>query len=380
MKIVERNWVTPAMDEDEGVFEKLFQDFTPGMHKLRNGSTGEILLEQPERFFMRSRFLDGYTPGDRSVHDEIMLATHRDYLRGTDGRGFSALEIEFFRGENDIALAFKTDSPLIFEQQVNNLRRLYEHLGDNAINYTAEFETALQGIIDEFVSKGGMYIQSDREGVADSIRAMFRGEEGKYTAQDLKTMAALAFEDDLRRFNNRLENPHSSTFGTFVASQMNMIGAAFESGKLSEAAFETVVSKLTSTVDFITGRLNHLFNLMRNDPNSSREFDYSPLDRDNIMDSINEVFNSMREGRFDRNLSSAMLGIFINLHNATLMLRFAYAEPNEDNNRQFINRDREDDIIRFENMISSGSQHFADFLNGTELAVNNKPLFVDVTV
>jgi hypothetical protein len=374
MKIVEHNWETPEVDE--GIFERLLQDLTPEMNSIRNSATGELLLRQPELFYMKSSFLEGYAPGEHSVEAEIMLATHRDYLGGTDGSGLSGIESEFFKGANDIVIAFKTDSPLVFEQQVNNLRKLYEHLGDNAVSYTAEFETALQGIIDEFVNKGGMYIQSDSGGVADSIRAMFRGEEGKYTAQDLKTMAALYFEDNLKRTSNPVE----STLGTFMASQISMIGAAFESGNLSEAAFETVVSKFTSMVDLFTERRNHMFNLLRNDPNSSNEFEYKPLNRDEIMDSMNELFNSMREGRFNSNFSSAIMNMFIKLHNSSFEIRFAYAEPNEDNKKLFIDKDKDDDITRFENLISSGSSHFSEFLNQTQLAVNNNPLFVYMAV
>ena len=273
--------------------------------------------------------------------------------------------------KQDILIARYTESPLVFEQQIKNLKSLNEHLGSDAVNYSAEFETALEGIINQFLQNGGMYVQSVSNDVADSIRSMFRGEEGEFSVDDIKTMAALSFENDLRNLNSE---PGARSLGTFIGSQINMIGMAHESGKLSSTALESVITTFNSLVENWLNRHESRLSFIINDPNSSNKIEYETPDKDDVMKAINDMFNAMRENRFNKNLNTATINILIELHNASVASRLAYIETNDENKKQFIDKDYEKD--RFVGFITS-SRQFSEFISQTPSKVNYNPLSMD---
>ena len=152
---------------------------------------------------------------------------------------------------------------------------------------------------------------------------------------------------------------------------------AHESGKLSINALESVITTFNSLIENWLYRHESRFNFIYNNPNNLNKVEYSNPDKDDVLIAINDIFNEMRENRFNKDLNSATVNILIELHNASVATRLTFVEINDENKKQFINED--DGKDRFLGLITANHQ-FMEFISLTPSKVNNSPLYMDALV
>ena len=377
IKIVSPKFEQLEVDESHlavSPYERILDGFDLG--RVMQMTPEETAVWRRETFYTKDKNLEGYAPGDRPIEVEITLATYRDFV----ALDYSKIntQIKGLPCPIAISIAKTLSSPFVFEQQVNNLKTLYEHLGDDAANYTDLFDAALQGVIAEFIHKGGRFIGPDKDGVvADSMRAMFRGEEGTYTADDLKTMAALSFELDTRYHTGDDRSVFSA--GVFPGYQALMIANARNAGKLSDAAFQTVTTHFIKNQEYIYMLAEYNLNQLRNNPKSSKQFDYIMPSLDDLKKALNAMLNYKPDDDPNQSLRFAF-SVLAQLHNTSLQMRYAYLADSMENLHKipFIRND--DDRKAFESSITSGNRHFTEFLNKPNLTAISYSSPFDISV
>ena len=337
------------------------------------------LNNQREVFYSTDETLE-YTPGYLSVEDEIRLATQYGLAGVIDGKLTPSVSQVIIKTDgsaesrqaNALALAKATNpSPLNFEQKVNNLKNLYEHLGDAAINYSTDFEKALNGIIDEFVSKGGFYVSTDKEGVADSIRAMFSGMEGKYTVDDLKTMAVLSFERV-----GAMESDSEIQTGMRLGFDALSIEIARNAGKLSDAAYATVKDAFAAYVDDVIKQMNSYIEHAKNDPYMPKGVAYSPVRPEMVYKAIDIMLRALENADYNQGLREAIKTLE-SMHNSQRDSQQVNGNVDQRFNMLFTNpmtRISDGDLLQI------SSKSFADYLNRPEWSINGNPFSVSVTI
>ena len=341
-------------------------------------NTLRSLNAQREAFYSTDETLN-YTPGNLSVEDEIRLATQSGFAGIIDGKLTPSISQVILKTDgsaeskqaNALALVkMNSPSPFDFEQKVNNLKSLYEHLGDTAINYSSDFENALNGLIDDFVSKGGFYVNADKEGVADSIRSMFNGTEGKYTVDDLKTMAVLSFE--------RIGAPESDNelqVGMKLGLDALSIEMARNAGKLSDAAYATVKDAFNTYVDDVIKQMNSYIEQAKNDPFMSKEVAYSPVRPELVYKAIDVMLGALENADYNQGLREAIKTLE-SMHNSQRDSQQENGKVDHRFSGQFTNpmtRVSDGDYLQIT------SKSLTDYLNRPEWSVNGNPFPVSVT-
>jgi hypothetical protein len=334
------------------------------------------MTSEREVFYSRSNSLQNFNPGQHgalSVEDEIRLATETGFAGIVDGKLTPSFSLTWTNDPN-MKQDITTNSPLDFMQKINNLRSLFEHLGDNAVNYTTQFENALGGIIDDLLDRGGMYVNADREGVADSIRAMWSGTEGKYTADDLTTMAVLAFEAHAGAANGSGSEIQVGRALGFEALNIEM---ARRAGKLSDVAYETVKDAFAKRVDEITKLIDEYSDKAKNDPFGPKGVAYSPARPELVYKSIEVMLGALDNTDFNQGLREA-IETLENMHNAQRDNQLlSNGEADWRFNMPFISpRER----VMAGDLMPIQSRYFAEFLGKPEWAINGNPFSFNSTI
>ena len=334
--------------------------------------TIRAMTSEREVFHSRSDSLQGYTPGrfgNLSVEDEIRLATETGFAAIIDGKLTPSFSVTWTNDPN-AELGATTDSPLDFAQRVDNLRSLFEHLGDDAVNYTKQFESALNGIIDDFLSRGGIYVGANSEGVADSIRAMFNGTEGRYTADDLKTMAVLSFESVAGGITDS-----EVQVGMRLGMDALAIQMARNAGRLSDAAYQTVTNAFTANADDLIKQMNNHLDSARSDRFMPRDVSYTPVRAELVNRAIDVMLGVLDSADFNQGLREA-LSTLENMHNAQR------EHPHENDmidqrfNMQFMTGAER---VAVSDSMQISSQFFTEFLGRSEWTVNGNPFSLSVS-
>ena len=340
-----------------------------------------------EIFYSTHESANNYTPGNFSVEDEIKLASQLGAAFVLDGKVvhttnsatfmyvFDTSDTEEARRANSLACRQGINpSPLNFEQLVNNLKTLSEHLGDVANDYTVDFNKALDGIIEQFLSRGGMYVNADKEGVSESIYAMFNGTDGKYTVDDLKTMAVLSFERE------RLVGSYSSgefQMGASLGYEAIQIEMAYRAGKLSDEAYATVKSTFGSHVEDMIKKMDDYINNIKSDPFGMKNVTHSPVRPELVYKSIDIMLGALKKADFNQGLREAIKTLD-NMHNAMRESQLLDKGINDARyNAQFMgNVDR----IKNGDRLQLSSNSFTDYLNRPEWAISGNPYPIYIKV
>ncbi|MCL2222517.1 MAG: hypothetical protein FWC20_09535 [Oscillospiraceae bacterium] len=347
-------------------------DISDFMSRGARESNNRIITAQREEFYTRATSLQGFTPGEfgnLSVEDEIRRATETGFAAVIDGKLTPSFSVGWTTDPNS-ELTATTNSPLDFAQKVDNLRSLFDHLGDNAVNYKTQFENALYGIIDDLFARGGMFINADREGVAESIFAMFNGTEGKYSADDLKTMAVLAFE----AVGGGVTDSEVQ-LGMRLGMDAMKIQMARDSGRLSDAAYETVRNAFTANADDLIRQMNDFLDAARVDNTMPRNVAYSPARPELVNRAIDVMLGVLENADFNQGLREA-LSTLENMHNAQRENGLENGMADQRFNMQFMT---ERDRVSVGGNMQMGSQFFAEFLGRNDWAVNGNPFSVSVS-
>lgn len=329
------------------------------------------MIADRDAFYTPDKFLAEYKPGSFSVEDEIKLASQFGTHFVLDGKIVRSSSGEILTHSNGV-IHVNQPSPLNFEQQINNLITLREHLGENADNYTAEFEKAVDSVIDHFLSRSGMYVNADSQGVADSIRAMFNGTDGKYTADDLKTMAVLSFER-----HSADARDSEIVVGMHLGLDALSIEMARKSGKLSDAAYATVKDSFAAHTEETIRNMNSYLEWAKKDAFMPKDVTYTPVRPDLVYKSIEVMLGALEDADFNRGLREAIKTLE-NTHNAQ-----------RDN--QFLSKGIVDQRFSFSFMSSNDRERhgdnmdiksgfFVEYLNRPEWAIKGNPFSFSVTV
>jgi len=274
----------------------------------------------------------------------------------------------------DLDLVNPPNSPLGFEAKVNNLKNLYKYLGETGVESRDVFEKAIGGIIDDFITKGGMYVSADKEGVADSIRAIFDGEEGKYTIDDLKTMAVLSYErTGLGVGDSGSEFQIGASFG-LGAIQIEM---ARDAGKLSDAAYETVKNAFNEQVEDFIKQMEQYQEKAKTDPFGPKNVTYSPIRPELVYKSIDIMLGALEKDDFNQGIREAFKTLE-DMHNAQ---RDAQLEDGKKADARFTLQfsGSLDDKARVSDNLNVSSRFFAEFLNRPEWTINGNPFSVSLS-
>jgi len=279
-----------------------------------------------------------------------------------------------FSASWDLDLVNPPNSALGFEAKVDNLKNLYEHLGESAVENRDVFDKALSGIIDDFIAKGGMYVSADKEGVADSIHAIFNGEEGKYTLDDLKTMAVLSFERvGLGVGDSGSEYQIGASFG-LGAIQIEM---ARDAGKLSDAAYETVKDAFNKQIEDFIKQMEQYQEKAKTDSFGPKNVTYSPIRPELVYKSIDIMLDALKSDDFNQGIREAFKTLE-DLHNAQ---RDNQLEDGKKADARFTVQflGSYDDRARIGDNLNVSSQYFSEYLNRPEWTINGNPFSVSVT-
>jgi hypothetical protein len=329
-----------------------------------------------EAFYLMSSSLQSYNPGQHgqlSVEDEIRLATETGFAAIIDGKLTPSFSLTWTNDPNSI-LDVTTNSPLDFMQKIDNLRSLFEHLGDSALNYSSQFESALKGIIDDIISAGGRYVSADKEGVADSIQAMFNGDEGKYSADDLKTMMALSFESMINTFP---PGASEHTLGAMLGYNAVMIEMARSAGRLSDAAYATVKTAFNTHVDDLIKQMDEYLDWQKNDPWSPKDVTYSPAHPEIVKEAIELMIKTLDGSDFNQSLRTT-LRLLEGKHNAQRENQLSNGALDQRYNTLFFITVNE--RTSFSDAAQISSRFFSEFLNKPEWTINSGLFSVNVTV
>jgi len=330
------------------------------------------MTSEREAFYSMSNSLQNFNPGQHgslSVEDEIRLAIETGFAAIIDGKLTPSFSLTW-TNDPSMTLDVTTNSPLDFMQKINNLKSLFEHLGDNAINYTTQFENALNGIIDDFLDRGGMFVNADREGVADSIRAMFSGTEGKYTEDDLTTIAVLAFESVGGGVTDS-----EVQLGMRLGFDALAIEMARREGRLSDAAYETVKSTFAAHVDDLIRQMNTYLDTAKADSTMPRNVTYSPVRPDQIEKTINIMLGALDHADFNQGLREAAKQLE-NMHNTQRESQLENGMADQRFNVPFMSQNER---ITFGDVVQINSQFFTEFLNRPEWTISGNPFSISVS-
>jgi hypothetical protein len=283
--------------------------------------------------------------------------------------------LKMFNAGYDLELMQAPNSPLAFEIQLNNLSTLYDYLGDTAAQQKDVFDSAVQVIIDDFISKGGAFINADKEGVADSIHAFFNGEEGKYTLDDLKTMVVLSFENvGLYGGDSSSEHQVGASFG-YQALNIEM---AFRAGKLSDAAYATVKDMFATQVDDYIKLMDRYQTIAKTDPFGPKGVTYSPIRPDLVYKSIDIMLGALDNDDFNQGLREA-LRTLENMHTAQRDSQLE-EKGEADQRLSLLFAGSLDARIRTGDNIQVSSRFFTEYLNRPEWTISGNPFSVSITV
>jgi hypothetical protein len=317
---------------------------------LSNPAPVEVGVQQDEDTVSLSSFLAGLpNPGLSTTWEDTFAAfqTLDDSLRDFTPNNNYSVEIEIMRGvfnpggytvvnsDGGFFFSFETDSnpfnrgtdsQLNFEQRVNNLRAIYLSRGEDAKNYTAEFEDALNTIIMRYFGDpaegfGNHFLNENRAGVVDSIHAMFRGEEGRYTADYIKAMLTLPhFTGAERRLGiSEFE------FGASLGLKGLALKIMNDSGMFSSNAFETVWSAFERYVDETIDSVTYDNERAPNDLYFGRRareagLFWSPINAAAIRESVDIMLQALESPDFDQGMRRSI---------ATLSGRYAEHRNNQ---------------------------------------------------
>ena len=78
LNVIKYNWETPIIDE--GQLENMLDHYNFDITRFGQESPFERLQRQSETFYLKDKSLTEYTPGERSIEAEILLATNHDFL------------------------------------------------------------------------------------------------------------------------------------------------------------------------------------------------------------------------------------------------------------------------------------------------------------
>lgn len=255
-----------------------------------------------EAFYSPNETLTGYVPGGYSIDTEIMLAIETGYA-AIDSNG------QVVPGFSEGSQLMNERSPLKFAQQLENLQSLYNSLGEDASKYDDKFNAALDkiiaGLFDNRYEHSGMYINADKEGVANSIKAAFYGENVKYSVDDIKSMIILDYE-------SMSKSPKSDSeyhLGAMLGFDAAAITAMQKNGKLSDSAAATVWDAFNKRADEVIAKANRNIDLARNDPYMPKSLSYSPINKELIYDSINAMIDAAMSDNFAAGLRNALSSI-----------------------------------------------------------------------
>ena len=344
-----------------------FKPMTELNSNWRDDSVNRLTRER-EEFYAESKPLQN-EPSKTPVGFNIIDDNYVMILTSTSNSGNN-----LFRAGHDLTIMEPPNSVLGFKTRIDNLRNLYEYLGDTAAEHKETFDFAIQDIANSFLHRGGMYVNADKEGVTDSIRAIFNGEEGKYTADDLKTMAVLSFERvGIGAGDGGSEFQTGATFG-LNALQIEM---AREAGKLSDAAYETVKAAFDESVDDYIKQMDRYQELAKTDPFGPKGVTYSPIRPELVYKSIDIMLGAMKNDDFNQGLREAFKTLE-DMHTAQrdnqLMEK---GEADARFSTMFAGTVRERTFVGDYMQISSRS--FTDYLNRPEWSINGNPFSISVS-
>lgn len=265
-------------------------------------------MKQHEAFYSPHQSLVGYTPGGYSIDTEIMLAIETGYaVIDSNGQvipGFSG--VIWTSGEDYNAQLVNERSPLKFEQQLENLQSLYNSLGEDASKYDDKFNAALDkiiaGLFDNRYQHSGIYINADKEGVTNSVKAAFYGEDGKYSVDDIKSMIILDYE-------SMSKSPRSDSeyhLGAMLGFDAATITAMQKNGKLSDNAAATVWEAFNKHVDDVIAQANRNIESAKKDPYMPKTRSYSPINKELVYDSIKTMITVANADNFATGLRNAL--------------------------------------------------------------------------
>ena len=345
---------------------------TAEMERAGRENSIKWMNREREGFYMADSTLE-YTPGEHSVEIEIALATQRGYTAIVDGQLAPSFSEVLFK-DNDALSAISPNSPLDFVAKVSNLKNLYEHLGDKAASYNAEFGAALQGVIDEFIEKGGIYVQADKIGIADSIRAMFSGEEGKYTADDLRTMAVLDIETMAGHY---MAGDSEHALGARLGFDALKIEMARNAGKLSDSAYSTVKGAFNARVEELVKEMDKALNSQKSDPFMPKDVGYSPARPESVSKAIDFMLSALDSNDFNQGFRAALRGLE-HMHNAQRESQLENGSLDQRYNIQFFGGKQDRTLMN--DSIQISSRFFAEYLSQPQWAISGNVFSVDVAV
>gem|GEM_PF-5324193 len=273
----------------------------------------------------------------------------------------------------DYVLAFGPSSggsPLELEDSINTLKNIYNKLGEDAAKVSDRLDEALQFIIDDFTNKGGVYVQADKDGIADSIRAILNGQEGKYSIDDMKTMAVLSFE----RLATGYKGSYSEhSIGALLGYDALSIEMARSSGKLSDAAYKTVQDAFNANANDYIKKMNEYLDWAKNDRYMPKNVAYSPARPESIQKAIDVMLAALDSKDFNQGLRFA-LRTLEDMHNAQRdnnVVDHRYHMP-------FLGGNMDKPTLSI--TMQFGSKYFAEYLGKPEWAVSGNVFSVDKTV
>ena len=308
--------------------------------------------------------------GFNIVDDNLVMI-----LTGNSYTGENVLNNMFNVG-HDFEIIEPPNSVLGFEARINNLKNLYEYLGDTAIEHKNMFDFAVQDIIDGFLHRGGMYVNADKEGVADSIRAMFDGSDGKYSLDDLKTMAVLSFERlSFPGGEGRSEFQVGADFG-YHALQIEM---ARNAGKLSDAAYETVKDAFDKSVEDYITQLNKYQESAKADAFSPKHVNYSPVRPELVYKSIDIMLGALEKDDFNQGFREA-LKTLEDMHTTQRDISLMGNGKAEARFSMTFAGNSERERTRTVDALQISSRYFTEYINRPEWQLNGNPFSISVAV
>ena len=263
--------------------------------------------QKRDAFYTTSEVLTGYVPGQNSIDIEIALATTTgNVVLGPNGEFLGVMDTAATSMSEVNARLVNERSPLKFEQQLKNLRVLYESLGADAAQYDEKFNEVIDKITAQVflttAEHSGMYVNADKQGVADSIKAAFQGEAGKYSIDDIKSMIILDFESMSKKPQSNSEFHLGAMFGFDAAA----ITAMQKNGKLSDSAAATVWGVFNKSVEDAIEQANKNIVAQKNDPFSPKNLSYSPINKNLIYDTIQAMIDAAKSVSFADGLRNAL--------------------------------------------------------------------------
>lgn len=276
-----------------------FRPMTPLTEQLNltSFSFADSTQYSREAFYKLDSTLQGYVPGNGNIITEIAKAIRTGY-------GVLDENGEISQWFNDEKWYFSDHyvSPLNFELQLNNLRSLYESLGSEASKYDTEFDAALDEVINRLFTEGGVYVSADKAGVSDSIRSIFRGEQGKYNIDDIKAMVVLS---EQRLIGEHINDPNELVLGALLGYEASAIVALHSSGKLSDNAFNTVWKEFNSFVDDVIRRASEYENHAKKDPFRNKNLYHSPISGQMVREAISVMLDASKSGDYNTEIRKA---------------------------------------------------------------------------